>query len=78
MTILIDVRKNSVLNVYRRIFFAGISYWAIMAGLHVACLFKINLYIYLNTANKFTVGAITILILLFYLFSTIFRNDKQK
>lgn len=73
-----DMKKNAIIKVYDRVFLSASIYWGVMSVLHVICVFKIEFYAYLNTANKFTVGAATIIILSIYLTSTLFSHDTKK
>lgn len=77
MVILLDVRGHALLKVYSRIFLSASVYWGVMSLLHLICIFKIELYEHLNTANKFTVGAATIILLLLYLTGNIFSYDRK-
>lgn len=73
-----DMRKNAIIKMYGRIFLSASIYWGIMSLLHIICLFNIDFYKYLNTTNKFTVGAATIIVLSIYLTSTLFSHDTKE
>lgn len=74
-----NMQKNAILKIYKRIFQCAAWYWGLMAVLHFICIFDISLYRYLNSANKFSVGAVFIFMIFIYLFHSLIKikNDTK-
>jgi len=75
MVVFIDIRKNCVLKMYRRIAATVCFYWGVMAILRVYLLFNIEQYYKLVTSVcRLTVGGIAIIIILIYLTAQIWHR----
>lgn len=63
---------------YKWVIFSIAGYWGVMAIFHLICFFNITLYArFAESANKLTVGAVTILIIFFSLTIKAFKHDKD-
>jgi hypothetical protein len=53
-------------------------YWGVMAAFYLLCLFNITLYFrFATSANKLTIGAVTIVIILIFITLKAFKYDKD-
>lgn len=73
-----QLSSNLIINKYRLIMKSASFYWFIMALFHAVCIFNITLYArFAESANKLTIGAVTILILLIFITIKAFKYDKD-
>lgn len=73
-----QISNISVIKKYRLIIRIVAIYWGIMATFHAICIFNITLYArFAVSANKLTIGAVTIIILLIFITIKAFNYDKD-
>lgn len=73
-----QISKNQVIKKYGLILKSVSFYWFIMAVFHTVCLFNITLYArFAVSANKLTIGAVTIIIILIFITIKAFKYDKD-
>lgn len=74
----LQVSIHLFIKKYKWIMFCAAIYWAVMALLHIICFFNITLYdSFVRSANKLTIGAATLFIIIFLLTIKAFKNDTE-
>lgn len=74
----LKLNKFTVIKKYQWVLKSIAGYWGVMAIFHTICFFNITLYArFAGSANKLTVGAVTIFIIFIVLTFKAFKYDKD-
>lgn len=78
MIVKYQLSNQFFIKIHRTIWRVAAYYWGVMTAIHILFMFKISLYSeYVESANKFTVGAAFIVLSFIYLIYKIYSNDKN-
>lgn len=72
------LKEFTIVKKYRLVLKLIAGYWGVMAIFHIICFFNITLYArFAESANKLTIGAVTILIIFIILTFKAYKYDKS-